>query len=219
MIMPDIDHIETTPVITAWNQSWTADRTGYIQVNGNTEVVITSNVAVGYTVYKNDIVYEKRRDLTLTAGIWMIPVAAGETIRIAQDTGSPNYQKLTVYFVPPKGVTIEPPQLLAENYSFAEQKVGKWVDGKDLYQKSYNWNNPVSIAAQNYDLTSNTDGLVNIVSGEITISSGGNRQDVTAFLGTAFWIRSGTTIVIGFSRSVGGNDANSGIVTLWYTKD
>lgn len=115
------------------------------------------------------------------------------------------------------------------NYSTDEQKIGKWIDGSDLYQKSYNITIPESdetnlIGDDYLNIDNVTDiEVVLLMSGEGGTS--GNTFIQGSIFGTnasglsntkihaEFWSNGGLTIISGSDWT--GTDA---VLTIKYTK-
>ena len=94
------------------------------------------------------------------------------------------------------------------NYSTEEQEIGTWIDGKPLYQKTYEFNSPVNLTAGDWGATSipigNIDKIIHVV---------GYSNSTTSWEGLSATADIGSYVNLIFFRAIAVYK-----VTLQYTK-
>ncbi len=127
MIIPDIVRTETTPVLTAFNQAYTADRVGFLKI----ELTIGASndgYTVGYYLTRNSVTEGKDIVKGHTEQVFIVPVDVGDVIMLST-VGILVASSIVAHFVPIKKVEVIPPRAVSSNALPRSGKLGRGSTG------------------------------------------------------------------------------------------
>jgi hypothetical protein len=219
-MVPDYANKETVNRITAWDGTWTADRTGFV----------VCNIARNEAGYQCQIYMDNQLVGAVGAGaqsglVTTIPIKKGQTLRLVGSTyGS---WASAAYFVPPLFVKKELPVIVEKNgsYSLDEVKTADtWIDGKPVYKKTLSINNSNAHAVSaNVDLGLQPPANMHrIIDYKYTVGIADANTWNTTFAYVTFpylsVLKSGNLGFYTGNNSISGLQPNTGLLTLYYTK-
>lgn len=102
------------------------------------------------------------------------------------------------------------------NYSLEEQKVGTWIDGKPIYERTFSLGNNIKVSSDNTTTNISIENICSIVDSKIVICS--ESLSKIGFVSVNTWIANNTFIAFaGFGTFNAASDRFV-YLTIQYTK-
>jgi hypothetical protein len=242
MVVPDYANMGTTnlmPVPGATPNAsktiiWTADKTGFIKIDGSIYIVSGGTSWIRAQVYINDnVVGEWLSGDTSSANDrvcinLLAPVSQGDVVRFWSAQNSSNTvfgNSIYAFFIPPKFIKKELPVIVEKNGSYSLDEVqtaDTWIDGKPIYKKSVNIANAANMNTGVVDFFVTIPNIEQVVDYSLVVkANASNTFKETTYFNIkilTFGILDNGNLGAYNTTQVQQMMTNTMVCTVWYTK-
>jgi hypothetical protein len=227
-MVPDYANMETVNRITANNGTWTVDRNGFVRAGVNHSGTNSGQTWASPVVYINNILVGAAYCLdtgNISGYTGIFPVRKGDIVKLSTNTagGTTNF---FCNYIPPAFIKKELPVIVEKNgsYSLDEVKTADtWINGKPIYKRTYTVNNPTVWDEGVVDSGVVAPPHIEVITDSVYMV----KSTTTSHYNTniLFPVREWRVGVMPngnfggwFVTGYGGMAANTGVMTVWYTK-